>query len=64
MIAKGAKTRRSSLSVAKYYERRHRDRRGRVLRRAGTFTAFDHAKIVAEAREAAFGLRDKAKWPT
>jgi cytosine/adenosine deaminase-related metal-dependent hydrolase len=37
---------------------------GRVLRRAGTFTAFDHAKIVAEAREAAFRLRDKAKWPT
>jgi 5-methylthioadenosine/S-adenosylhomocysteine deaminase len=37
---------------------------GRVLRRAGTFTAFDHAMIVAEAREAAFGLRDKAKWPT
>ena len=37
---------------------------GRVLRRAGTFTAFDHAKIVAEAREAAVGLRDKAKWPT
>lgn len=37
---------------------------GRVLRRAGTFTAFDHAKIVAEAREAAFGLRDKAKWPS
>jgi 5-methylthioadenosine/S-adenosylhomocysteine deaminase len=37
---------------------------GRVLRRAGTFTVFDHAKIVAEAREAAVGLRDKAKWPT
>ena len=37
---------------------------GRVLRRAGTFTAFDYAKIVAEAREAAVGLRDKAKWPT
>ena len=37
---------------------------GRVLRRAGRFTAFDHAKILAEAREAANGLRDKAKWPT
>src|SRR5215472_3962641 len=37
---------------------------GRILRRAGKFTAFDHAKIVAEAREAAIGLRDKAKWPT
>jgi cytosine/adenosine deaminase-related metal-dependent hydrolase len=36
---------------------------GRVLRRAGQFTAFDHPKIVAEAREAAFALRDKAKWP-
>ena len=37
---------------------------GRVLRRAGKLTAFDHAKIVAEAREAAAGLRDRAKWPT
>ena len=37
---------------------------GRVLRRGGKFTAFDHAKIVAEAREAAVALRDKAKWPT
>ncbi len=37
---------------------------GRILRRAGKFTAFDHAKIVAEAREAAIALRDKAKWPT
>jgi cytosine/adenosine deaminase-related metal-dependent hydrolase len=37
---------------------------GRVLRRAGKFTALDHARIVAEAREAAFALRDKAKWPT
>jgi len=26
---------------------------GRILRRAGKFTAFDHATIVAEAREAA-----------
>jgi cytosine/adenosine deaminase-related metal-dependent hydrolase len=37
---------------------------GRILRRGGRFTAFDHAKIAAEAREAAIGLRDKAKWPT
>jgi hypothetical protein len=37
---------------------------GRVLRRAGGFTVFDHAKVVAEAREAAIGLRNKAKWPT
>jgi cytosine/adenosine deaminase-related metal-dependent hydrolase len=37
---------------------------GRVLRRGGKFTAFDHAKIVGEARAAAIGLRDKAKWPT
>ena len=36
---------------------------GRVLRRAGRFTACDHARIVAEAREAAFALRDKAGWP-
>ena len=37
---------------------------GRILRRAGKFTAVDHAKIVAEAREAAIGLRDRANWPT
>jgi len=37
---------------------------GRVLRRAGKFTAYDHARIVAEARDAAYALRDKAKWPT
>ena len=36
---------------------------GRVLRRAGRFTAVEHEKIVAEAREAAMGLRDKATWP-
>ena len=36
---------------------------GRILRRGGKFTAFDHAKIVAEARAAAVALRDKAKWP-
>jgi hypothetical protein len=33
------------------------------LRRGAKFTAFDHAKIVAEAREAAVGLRNKAGWP-
>jgi cytosine/adenosine deaminase-related metal-dependent hydrolase len=37
---------------------------GRILRRAGKFTAFDDVKIVAEARDAAIALRDKAKWPT
>src|SRR5205085_2582919 len=37
---------------------------GRILRRAGKFTAFDEARIVREAREAAAALRDKAKWPT
>ena len=36
---------------------------GRVLRRGGKFTAYDHPRIVAEAREAALALRDKAKWP-
>jgi cytosine/adenosine deaminase-related metal-dependent hydrolase len=36
---------------------------GRILRRGGKFTAMDHGKIVADAREAALGLRDKAKWP-
>jgi|SRR5262245_8302949 len=37
---------------------------GRILRQAGKYTAFDHGRIVAEAREAALALRDKAKWPT
>jgi 5-methylthioadenosine/S-adenosylhomocysteine deaminase len=37
---------------------------GRVLRQGGKFTAYDHTEIVAQAREAALGLRDKAKWPT
>jgi cytosine/adenosine deaminase-related metal-dependent hydrolase len=37
---------------------------GRVLRRASKFTGSDHAKIVAEAHEAAAGLRKKANWPT
>ncbi len=37
---------------------------GRILRRAGKFTAAGEQKIVAEAREAALALREKAKWPT
>jgi cytosine/adenosine deaminase-related metal-dependent hydrolase len=37
---------------------------GRILRRAGKFTAFDDATIVAEARASALALRDKAKWPS
>jgi len=36
---------------------------GRVLRRGGKFTAADEGEIVAQAREAAAALRDKAKWP-
>jgi cytosine/adenosine deaminase-related metal-dependent hydrolase len=37
---------------------------GRILRRAGKFTALDHAKVVRDAQEAAAGLRAKANWPT
>jgi cytosine/adenosine deaminase-related metal-dependent hydrolase len=37
---------------------------GRILRRAGKSSAFDDAQILAQTREAAAGLRDKAKWPT
>jgi cytosine/adenosine deaminase-related metal-dependent hydrolase len=36
---------------------------GRVLRRGGKFTAYDQPRIAAEARESAFALREKAKWP-
>jgi len=36
---------------------------GRILRRAGKFTAADDVQIVREAREAAMALREKAKWP-
>ena len=36
----------------------------RTQRRAGMFTAFEHPQIVAQAREAAFALRAKAKWPS
>ena len=37
---------------------------GRVLRRAGKFTALNHPKAVREAQEAAAALRAKANWPT
>ena len=37
---------------------------GRVLRRGSKPTAFDEKQIIAQAREAADGLREKAKWPT
>jgi cytosine/adenosine deaminase-related metal-dependent hydrolase len=36
---------------------------GRILRRAGRFTALDHAKVLRDAREAALGLRTRANWP-
>ena len=36
---------------------------GRILRQAGKFTTLDHAKVVKDAREAAAGLRSRAKWP-
>src|ERR1044072_3229395 len=36
---------------------------GRVLRLAGKFTAADEREIVSQARDAAMGLREKAKWP-
>jgi cytosine/adenosine deaminase-related metal-dependent hydrolase len=37
---------------------------GRILRRAGKPTAFDERQVIAQAREAALALRDKAGWPT
>jgi 5-methylthioadenosine/S-adenosylhomocysteine deaminase len=37
---------------------------GRILRRSGKFTALDDRQIVADARQAALALRDKAGWPT
>jgi 5-methylthioadenosine/S-adenosylhomocysteine deaminase len=37
---------------------------GRILRRTGLSTASVDVQIVAEAREAALELREKAKWPT
>lgn len=36
---------------------------GRILQRAGRFTALDHAGVVKEAAEAAAGLRARANWP-
>jgi cytosine/adenosine deaminase-related metal-dependent hydrolase len=36
---------------------------GRILRRAGRFTALDHAKVLSDAQEAALALRGRAKWP-
>jgi cytosine/adenosine deaminase-related metal-dependent hydrolase len=36
---------------------------GRVLRQSGKFATLDHAKVVRDAKEAAEGLRAKAKWP-
>jgi len=36
---------------------------GRVLRRGGKFTTLDHGKVLSDAREAAAGLRARAKWP-
>jgi transposase-like protein len=44
-------------------ERLHEEFKRRISR-GGKFTAFDHDRIVAEAREAADQLREKAKWPT
>ena len=37
---------------------------GRILRRSAKFTACDDKQIIAEAREAAAALREKAKWPS
>jgi cytosine/adenosine deaminase-related metal-dependent hydrolase len=36
---------------------------GEILRQAGKFTTLNHAKVLSEAKEAAAGLRAKAKWP-
>ena len=36
---------------------------GRILRRAGEFTALDHAKVLQEAAESAAALRARANWP-
>ena len=37
---------------------------GRILRRAGEFTALDYAQVLREASECAAGLRAKAGWPS
>ena len=36
---------------------------GRIMRRGGTFTALDHARIVRDAAESAADLRGRAGWP-
>jgi cytosine/adenosine deaminase-related metal-dependent hydrolase len=36
---------------------------GRILRRAGQFTALNHAEVLNEAAESAAGLRARAGWP-
>ena len=36
---------------------------GRILRRAGEFTALDHAQVLREAVESAAALRARANWP-
>jgi len=36
---------------------------GRILRRAGEFTALDHAQVLKEAAEYAAALRARAGWP-
>ena len=35
---------------------------GRILRRAGEFTALDHAEVLNEAAESAAALRARAGW--
>ena len=35
---------------------------GRILRRNNRFAAIDEDKVVAEASEAADGLKERAKW--
>ncbi len=36
---------------------------GRILRRAGEFTALDHAEVLAQATESTAALRARANWP-
>jgi hypothetical protein len=36
---------------------------GRILRRAGEFTALDHAQVLMEAAVSAAALRARAGWP-
>jgi hypothetical protein len=35
---------------------------GRILRRAGAFTALDHAQVLKDAAECATSLRARANW--